>query len=399
LAGQDAITVNDTDISIQVKKAQGNVVAIWLPSEAGPQPVDDQLAVDLAQLGIEVWRVDLLEAHFLPVLESSMDKLPAEDIVALVNHAIKGTGKKILWITGGRGAIAVLRGLHAWQLNGGDSSKIVGAVLFSPKLFVETPDPGKSGELMPIVSATNLPIYFIQPQQSPWYWKLNQMTSALERGGSDVFIRILPKVRDRYLFRADTTEREKQFASHTPRLILQALHQLESLRVVARKVEPLDKPAPDVEDGKKDHALSAYTADAKPPTLKLTDMHGTVTDLKSFRNKVVLINFWASWCPPCVHEMPSMQRLKEKMHGKPFVILAVNMAEDKATVQEFLSTKVKVDFPVLFDFDGQALQAWKVYAFPTSFVVGKNGLIHYALFGSIEWDEPQIVEKLVALTR
>ena len=397
-AETQTISVNDTDITIEVNTARGDTVAIWLPSEAGPQPVDEQLAAEMASLGVEVWRVDLLEAHFLPVLASSMDKLPAEDIGELVNYADKTTGKKILWIASGRGAIAVLRGLHTWQLNGGDSSKIVGAVFVSPKLFVETPDPGNSGELMPIVSATNLPLYIIQPQQSPWYWKLKQMIPALETGGSDVYVRILRKTRDRYFFRGDADDREKQFAAATPRLILQAIHQLQGLPAVVRNVAPLNKRAPVVEDGKKDHVLSDYTADPNPPPLTLVDMNNVVTDLKSYHGNVVLINFWASWCPPCVREMPSLQRLKEKMQGKPFVILAVNMAEDKATVREFLNTKVKVDFPIVFDFDGEALQSWKVYAFPTSFVVDQNGKIRYALFGSIEWDEPQIVDKLRALT-
>jgi hypothetical protein len=73
------------------------------------------------------------------------------------------------------------------------------------------------------------------------------------------------------------------------------------------------------------------------------------------------------------------------------------MAEDEATVKEFLTTKVRVDFPVLFDTNGKALQDWGVYAFPTSFVVDKNGLIRYALFGSIDWDEDQIVNKITAL--
>jgi thiol-disulfide isomerase/thioredoxin len=397
MAGTDTITVNDTDIDIKINKAPGGTVAIWLPSEAGPQPADDQLAASLAQLGIEMWQVDLLEANFLPVLASSLEKLPVEDVGALVDYAANTTGKKVLWITSGRGAIAVLRGLHAWQLNGGDSSKLAGVIMFSPKLFVETPDPGHRGELMPVVSATNLPLYIIQPDQSPWYWKLQQTIPALEAGGSDVYVRVLHKARDRYFFRPGASAWEKQWASHTPRLILQAIRELESLPVVARRVKPLDEPSPAAEEGKKDHSLSHYTANADPPPLVLTDMNDSKVDLKDYRSKVVLINFWASWCPPCVHEMPSMQRLKQKMQGKPFVILAVNMAEDKATVEKFLSTKVKVEFPVLLDLDGKALRDWKVYAFPTSFVVDKNGLIRYGLFGSIDWDAPQVVDKLTAL--
>jgi thiol-disulfide isomerase/thioredoxin len=397
-SASDVLTVNDTDINIGVHQAEGGVLAIWLPSEAGPQTADEQLAVKLARLGVEVWRVDLVEAHFLPVLPSSMDALPGEDIQALMEYARKLSGKKVLFITTGRGAIPVLRGLHLWQLHGGDSSAILGALLFSPKFYVETPDPGMEGEIMPIVSATNLPLYIIQPDQSPWYWKLKQTVAALEKSGSDVYVRTLHKARDRYFFRADATELEKQLTVKTPGLILQAVKMLDRLENQSRKVPSLTLPVPEVRQGKKDRLLSGYGGDPKPPPLVLADREDKLVDLKDYLGTVVLINFWASWCPPCVHEMPSMQRLKEKMKGKPFEILAVNMAEDKETVQEFLATKVKVDFRILFDADGKALQAWNVYAFPTSFVMDKNGLIRYALFGSIEWDEADIVRKIDGLT-
>jgi hypothetical protein len=91
-----------------------------------------------------------------------------------------------------------------------------------------------------------------------------------------------------------------------------------------------------------------------------------------------------------------MQRLKEKLAGRPFTILAVNMAETDKDVRAFLS-KMKVDFAVPMDRDGAVLKSWKVFVFPTSFVLDAQGNIRLGVFGEVEWDSPEVVEKLVGL--
>jgi peroxiredoxin len=92
-----------------------------------------------------------------------------------------------------------------------------------------------------------------------------------------------------------------------------------------------------------------------------------------------------------------MQRLKDKLAGKPFTILGVNMAEEPGEVRDFLSKIVHVDFPILLDRDGAALGRWKVFAFPTNYVVDKRGRIRYAMFGAIDWDNPDVVTKIEGL--
>lgn len=144
--------------------------------------------------------------------------------------------------------------------------------------------------------------------------------------------------------------------------------------------------------------LKTHTGDPKPPPLTLRDLSGKTHRLADYRGQVVLVNFWATWCPPCVHEMPSMQRLQENMRGRKFVILAVNMGESEEDVRAFMK-KIGVNFPVLMDKDGEALRAWKVFAFPTSFVIGPSGDIRYSLFGAIDWDSPEVIEKIQALLR
>jgi thiol-disulfide isomerase/thioredoxin len=119
-------------------------------------------------------------------------------------------------------------------------------------------------------------------------------------------------------------------------------------------------------------------------------MKGNWVELADFPDKVILVNFWTSWCPPCVLEMPSLQRLSHRLGNTKFTVLAVNMGENIQTITDFIQTKVTVDFPILRDEKGAALRSWQVYAFPTSFVIGKSGKIRYALFGSVDWDAPDI---------
>jgi len=134
-------------------------------------------------------------------------------------------------------------------------------------------------------------------------------------------------------------------------------------------------------------------------SLALPDLNGKAHSLADYKGKVVLVNFWATWCPPCRAEMPSMQRLKERMAGKPFVILAVDMAESEAEVRSFLKEikPAKIDFTILMDKSGKTIKEWKVSVFPTTFIIDAEGLRRYSVLGGAEWDEYDAVQKIEAL--
>jgi len=134
------------------------------------------------------------------------------------------------------------------------------------------------------------------------------------------------------------------------------------------------------------------------PDFTLSDMQSKSHTLSNYKGKVVMLNFWATYCGPCIKEMPSMQRLKDKMAGKPFVILAVDMAEEPANVAAFLDKHdIKVDFPLLLDPDGTVVEQWMISAVPTTFILDTTGTIRYALFGGLEWDSPDVVNTLETL--
>ncbi len=141
--------------------------------------------------------------------------------------------------------------------------------------------------------------------------------------------------------------------------------------------------------------LKALPVQPAPP-LALPSLAGPGVDLGQLRGKVVLVNFWAVWCPPCRKEMPSMSRLMSKMDGRPFTILGVNEGESPEEINAFLR-QVPVNFPILLDREGELLKSWKVFAFPTSYVVDKRGNLRLGLFGSIEWDSPEAVAQLEKL--
>lgn len=132
------------------------------------------------------------------------------------------------------------------------------------------------------------------------------------------------------------------------------------------------------------------------PPLALNDLNGKLHKLEEYRGKVVMVQFWATYCPPCLKEMPSMMRLQTKLAGKPFVILAVNMGETKKEVKDFLA-KVNADFTILMDSDGKALGSWKIFVAPSTFLVDPKGNIRYALQGGAEWDAPEYLQKIVEM--
>ena len=145
------------------------------------------------------------------------------------------------------------------------------------------------------------------------------------------------------------------------------------------------------------HAARFEARAATPaPELKARDMKGATKTLADYRGKVVLLNFWASWCPPCLHEMPSMERLRVKMAGRPLEIVALASAEGPNDVKAFLS-KMKLGFPILLDTDGSNTKRWKVFALPTSFLLDAKGRVRYVLTGPTEWDEGEALKIIVSM--
>lgn len=144
--------------------------------------------------------------------------------------------------------------------------------------------------------------------------------------------------------------------------------------------------------------LKKVESSVTTPTLELESLKGEQFKLKDFQGKVVLVQFWATYCTPCRVEMPSMNQLIKKLEKSktPFKILAINMGETKDEVQKFVD-EVKPEFTILMDSKGDNVQAWNVFAAPSNFVIDKKGKIRYTLYGGVEWDSEEITETIQAL--
>ena len=123
----------------------------------------------------------------------------------------------------------------------------------------------------------------------------------------------------------------------------------------------------------------------------LEDLNGKKVSLSDYKGKAVMLNFWATWCPPCRREMPSMEKLYSKINKAGFEILAVNIQEDKKTVSDFVS-KNKYTFPVLLDTEAEAASIYQIRTIPTTFLVDKKGYLRAVFNGSREWDEKNILD-------
>ena len=148
-------------------------------------------------------------------------------------------------------------------------------------------------------------------------------------------------------------------------------------------------------DASTSQTLTEVTKRPQASDFVLEDIDGKKRRLSDLRGKVVLVNFWATWCPPCRREMPSIERLSLLLKSADFEILAVNVAENLDTVFSFTGTLEPVPtFPIVFDRDSSVLKAWPVRGLPTSFVLDKQGRIAYRAVGGREFDDPAILAQL-----
>jgi len=133
-------------------------------------------------------------------------------------------------------------------------------------------------------------------------------------------------------------------------------------------------------------------------SFSLNDHLGNVIDLESYHRQVVMVNFWATWCSPCVEEFPTIQELKSTFADQPFEVLAINLGEDLASIDNFIANLQKpLNFPVLLDPLMTVANKWQSIVLPTTVFVDKNGKHAFRYTGKRNWNDTDSQQKVFQL--
>jgi peroxiredoxin len=153
--------------------------------------------------------------------------------------------------------------------------------------------------------------------------------------------------------------------------------------------------------GKKEDAISGNQEPRESPQegflapgFTLPDLAGRSVSLSAFRGKVVIVNFWATWCGPCRREIPSLERLYQSRKEKGLEILAVSVDRTSSSKVASFVTDHQMSFPVLLNPNGDVGQRYWAKAIPSSFVLDKKGVIRWKVQGTMEWDVPQVTSRI-----
>ncbi|MDH5444949.1 MAG: TlpA family protein disulfide reductase [Gammaproteobacteria bacterium] len=366
---------------------------LWIGSGFGLHARHKQVASDLARLGLQVWQADLAEALFLTKGAQSMRSISG-GIVAELIDAVSEKGKyRLLIISGAYGSIPALRGVHAWQLSQPKQRTVIGMVLFSPYLFTHVPNVGEAPSFVEIAKSTSVPIYIFQAEKNTSRWHLPDMVKQLKLH-APVYTEFMKDVTSLF-YREDkapaTFKKLKTVAKRIKNILPLLQNHPYPLTAVKLKETGIKQNRLGLDD-----KLKPYRGTIQPQAFSLKDINGKVYKETDFKGKISVINFWATWCPPCVEEIPSLNRLRKKMQGKPFQLISINYGESASQIKQFMK-KVAVDFPVLLDPQGRTAGEWKVVAFPSTFVIGPDGNIRYGVNAAIHWDTDEVTQKLNSL--
>jgi len=354
-----------TTMNITRFQGEGKTLLLWLPSERGFGKGYVSVAMDLAISDYDVWAAQLHDSYVMPTGRQSLNDVDTDDLIELIDYAKKQGFEEVYLISSSRGVLLSLKTSYQYQKLHVGSDLLKGQLFFSPYLIKGRTEMGQDAEYEEIAAFSNLPVYMLQPQYGTKFARSVEISNWLQQGGSPVYMHVLRETQADFYMRPDDhlTERDIAMRDRLPQII-----------------------------------NGAVKGQKTPPDLVLNNLQNQMSTLNDLKGSVVLVNFWATWCGPCVEEIPSLSRLVDSMEGKPFKVVAVNIGESVEDIKTFVKS-IPVNFDIYQDTDGVAVRDWKVYAYPSNFLLDKNGQIQYAYRGALKWDAPSIIDTINSLLK
>jgi len=383
-----------TEMIISHYPAQGDTLIIWIGSSYSFSSRTYKTAHLLAKNNQEIWQIDFSDVLFEPKTSNFMRNMNPQYVSDLISAAHKKTGKNIILMSRAYGAIPVMRGATLWQQQNLHEKYLSGVILFSPDFFKSIPELGLDPEYLPITSQTTIPTFIFQGRRRGSAWQFPRLLKTLTKSNQNIYYTYMTDVAGVF-YRNDTNPAALTMLQRLPTFIPDAIKLLQS-------TENYPKPTNYTQDKKTpyialmNNKIKAFKGNAIPSPFSLKDSNNKTIEMYDFKGKVTVVNFWASWCPPCVEEIPSLNRLRKKMKDKNFELISINYAESSQTIEQFLK-RVNVEFPVLLDKDGLVSTKWNVIAFPSTFIIGPDGKIQYGINAAIRWDSDEVITLLNSL--
>jgi len=395
-----SLPVTDIDIAeetFQLTRITANLdsasnrVYLWFNEPADPND-GDALTIQALSASGEVLYLDTAEALFTDRSRMSMRKMDG-DFVKMLMQKATSEFEEIVVVTADVGSVPVLRGLHLWQEQASrkERNQLKNVVLLYPSLFVNAPTAGEIPELFPISYQTALPITILQPTQGTQANTIHLTERAFRMGGSLVQTIQVPKATDGYYKYQDIRSMAKDAAQRITQTTNTQIAKVKKINYQVAKLTPVELPIPET---KIISGLIKIEPSLTMPSIKLNALTGKHFNVPSdYTGKALLINFWATWCPHCVEEIPSMNRALKQLDADKFAMISISYKDSKALLNEFVK-EVQVDFPILLDLDGKVSEQWNIFAFPSSFLVDANGQIRYSINAGSIWDSPEMLDYL-----
>lgn len=390
---------SDFEIQVLQYPADHKRLLIWVPSQYGIRTGNKQFASSVQGRGIDCWLVDLHESYMALTGRRAYGQFKPQHIKELIDHAVQQEWQDIFIGGDSRGAALAMQAARQWQLENPGQSVLRGLLFYHPHLIDGYTEIGERAAFLPIARATNLPTYIFQPQYSTKFLRSPELMEQLGQGGAQVFLHPLEGVQGGFHLRAEDnlSQREREERHRVGQRVEAALNLLVQLPT------PTEAAAANLTESEASPAGRAYVGlvpleiDETLP-IRLYDERDQLFDLDDHKGEVILVNFWATWCRPCVKEIASLMRLIDLFKDRSFRVVTINIGESKAHVQAFLEKRgIRPNFDVLFDADGKATRDWKIYAYPSNYLLDKQHKVRYGYRGALEWDSPETVEIVQSL--